>query len=143
MKTKKLSLTLFTIGLLIIISHLNKSFLDIYSLLKFEPHERMTKVYGDCGGESYGFIKKINKIYNKKLNLRVLNDNPNFTFNNSTWFTYNVNKDYDEDKIILINNINSLKYLDENKYQLIFKNKNLGYFKILQKDNTCFYLQRI
>jgi len=143
MKILKLKLLLACVVLLILILHLNKSFLDIYSLLKFEPHERMTKIYGDCGGESYGFIKKISKIYNKKLNLRVLNDNPNFTFNNSTWFTYNVNKDYDKDKIILINNINSLKYLDENKYQLIFKNKNLGYFKILQKDNTCFFLQRI
>jgi hypothetical protein len=143
MKIIKKKNALFLMLTLVIISHLNNSFLDFYSLLKFSPHERMTKAYGDCGGESYGFIKKIKKTHNQKLNLKILNDNPNFTFNNSTWFAYNVNKDYDEDKIILINNVNSLKYLDENKYQLFFKNKNLGYFKILHKDKNCFYLKRI
>jgi hypothetical protein len=143
MKIIKKKFTLFLMLILVLIFHLNNSFLDFYTLLKFAPHERMTKAYGDCGGESYGFIKKIKKIHNQKLNLKILNDNPNFTFNNSTWFAYNVNKDYDKDKIILINNVNSLKYLDKNKYQLFFKNKNLGYFKILHKDNNCFYLQRI
>ena len=143
MKIIKKKFILFLILILVLIFHLNNSFLDFYLLLKFSPHERMTKTYGDCGGESYGFIKKIKKIHNQKLNLEILNDNPNFTFNNSLWFTYSVNQNYDKSKIILINNENSLKFLDQNKYQLIFKNKDFGYFKILQRDKNCFYLEKI
>jgi hypothetical protein len=143
MKIIKKKNALFLMLALVIISHLNNSFLDFYSILKFSPHERMTKAYGNCGGESYGFIKKIKKTHNQKLNLEVLNENPNFSFNNSLWFTYRVNQDYDKSKLILINNNNSLKFMYENKYRLIFKNKDLGFFKILQKDKNCFYLEKI
>jgi hypothetical protein len=122
--------------------HINKSFLDFYTLLKFGPNERMIKVYGDCEKESYGFINKIKKIHNQKLNIDILNENPNFTFNNSTWFTYNINNDYDKKKIILINNDTSLKHLESDKYQLIFKNKNFGYYKLLKKEKNCFYLEK-
>ena len=128
--------------LLLIIMHSNNFFLDLYTLLKFNTHQRMIKVYGYCEKESYGFINKIKKIHNQKLNIEILNENPNFTFNNSTWFAYNINNDYDKKKIILINNDTSLKHLESDKYQLIFKNKNFGYYKLLKKEKNCFNLEK-
>jgi hypothetical protein len=134
--------TLILILLILIIMHINKSFLDFYTLLKFGPEERMIKIYGDCEKESYGFINKIKKLHNQKLNIEILNENPNFTFNNSIWFIYINNNDFDKNKLILINNSNSLKYLHNNIYELTFKNKNYGYYKILQKEKNCFYLEK-
>jgi hypothetical protein len=142
MKILKKKITLILMLLILIIMHLNNSFLDFYTLLKFGPNERMIKAYGDCGGESYGFIDKIKKLHNKKLNLEILNENPNFTFNNSTWFAYDIKNVYDKKKIILINNTTSLKHLEGDKYQLIFKNKNFGYYKVLKKEKNCFYLEK-
>ena len=128
--------------LLLIIMHSNNFFLNFYTLLKFNTHQRMIKVYGDCGEESYGFIKKITDLSDKNLNIKILNDNPNFSDNNSSWLGYKTNIGYDKKKIILINNKNSLKQIKDNKYELIFKNSNLGFYKILDRKQSCFYLTK-
>jgi hypothetical protein len=128
--------------LLLIIMHSNNFFLNLYTLLKFNSHQRMIKVYGDCGEESYGYIKMITDRSDKNLNIKILNDNPNFSDNNSSWLRYKTNNGYDKKKIILINNKNSLKQIKDNKHELIFKNSNLGFYKILDQKQNCFYLEK-
>ena len=128
--------------LLLIIMHSNNFFLNFYTLLKFNTHQRMIKVYGDCGDESYGFIKKITDISDKNLNIKILNDNPNFSDNNSSWLAYKTTNSYDNKKVILINNKDSLKQVKENKYELIFKKSSLGFYKILDQKQNCFYLEK-
>lgn len=67
----------------------------------------------------------------------------NFFFNNSYWMGYlHTNKQFDKDKLILINNKNNLKKIEENKFKLFYQNKNLGFYKILNQEQDCFFLQK-
>lgn len=131
---------------IVIVLHINNFFLDTYIILKSNVEKRLTKVYGYCENESFGFINKIlnssNSKYNIKYNIKVLHENDNFSFNNSSWFYYKTNKQYNTDKIILINNKNSLKLLNDNQFELTFQNNNLGSFKIIEQFDNCFFLDK-
>jgi len=141
MKILKNKTTVLLFLLILVIMHSNNFFLDTYILLKSNYDERMTKVYGDCGKESYGFIKKNINKHKKDHNLEILN--PNFSFNNSYWMGYlHTNKQFDKDKLILINNKNNLIKIEENKFKLLYQNKNLGFYKILNQEQDCFFLQK-
>ena len=98
-KNKK---AIYLIIVFILIMHLNNSFYNLYILSKFNITERLIKSYGNCGFESYGFINNIYKNFNIDENILILNDNPNFSFNNSTWFKYKTNVKTNKRKVILL-----------------------------------------
>ena len=83
---------IFFLIILLFIMHSNRSFYNLYILAKFNIDERLTKSYGYCNNASYGFINEIYNEYSIKENILILNDNPNFSFNNSVWFKYIPNK---------------------------------------------------
>ena len=126
----------------IFIMHLNGSFYNLYVLSKFNITERLIKSYGNCGQASYGFINNIYKSFNIKENIMILNDNPNFTFNDSIWFKYNPNFETNKKKIILINNKNSLNFIDKDRANLIFKKKQYGTYLVVKNISNCFYLEK-
>ncbi len=128
--------------ILIFILHMNQFFYNFYVVSKFKIDDRLTKTYGYCDNSSYGFINDIFKLYKIKKNITILNDNPNFSFNNSVWFNYMPNKEFDENKIILLNNKNSIEFLNNNKVRLIFKSKDYGIFSILTQFKDCYYLEK-
>ncbi len=45
-------------------------------------------------------------------------------------------------KIILLNNKNSIEFLNNNKVRLIFKSKDYGIFSILTQFEDCYYLEK-
>ena len=137
--TNKNKKTIYLIIIFLFIMHLNGSFYNLYVMLKFNITERLTKSYGNCGLASYGFINKIYKNYNINENILILNDNPNFTFNDSIWFKYTPNV---KKKIILINNNNSIDFIDKDRVNLTFKKKQYGIYRILKNESNCFYLEK-
>ena len=139
LKSKK---NIYLITIFLFIMQLNGSFHNLYIISKYNITERLTKSYGYCENASYGFI---NDIYKKNLideNIEILHDHPNFTFNNSIWFKFKPNIKKSKKKIILLNNKNSIDFINENKVKLIFKKKNYGIYNILKKVNNCFYLEK-
>ena len=133
---------IYLVVIFLFIMHLNGSFYNLYIISKFNITERLTKSYGYCEKASYGFINSVYKENQINENIIILNDNPNFTFNNSNWFNYKLNSKVNEKKIILINNKNSINYIDENKVDLKFKGKEYGIYRILTKRDNCFYLEK-
>tara|TARA_B100001123_G_C15148363_1_gene962483 strand:- start:42 stop:515 length:474 start_codon:yes stop_codon:yes gene_type:complete len=140
--THKNKKTIYLIIVFLLIMHLSGSFYNLYTLTKFNITERLTKSYGSCGLASYGFINTIYEDFNINGNILILNDNPNFTFNNSVWFKYKPNLKTNKKKIILINNKNSINFIDEEKVNLIFKNEKYGMYRIIKKVSNCFYLEK-
>ena len=133
---------IFFLIILLFIMHSNRSFYNLYILAKFNIDERLTKSYGYCNNASYGFINEIYNEYSIKENILILNDNPNFSFNNSVWFKYIPNKKLNKKKIILLNNNNSIELVDEKKARLTFKNKKYGIYNILKNEDDCFFLEK-
>ena len=134
--TNKNKKNIYLIIIFLFIMHLNGSFYNLYVMLKFNITERLTKSYGNCGLESYGFINNIYKSYNINENILILNDNPNFTFNDSIWFKYTPNVKTNKKKIILINNNNSIDFIDKDKINLNFKKKQYGIYRILKNESN-------
>jgi len=133
---------IYLIIVFLFIMHQSNSFKNLFIIKKFDITERLVKYSGYCENASYGFI---NDVYNKNLikeNIEILNDNPNFTFNNSIWFKYYTNVKIDKNKIILLNNKNSIYYIDNDTVKLTFKKKVYGIYKISKKFDNCFYLEK-
>lgn len=128
--------------LIIFTLHFTEFFLNFFKLYKYSYKQRMIMVYGDCGQESYGFIHKIYKKNNLNQNILILHPNPNFSFNNSNWFKYKINNKYYDDRLILINENNNLIKINHKSYLLKFNEKNLGQYKIIDKNYNCYYLKK-
>ena len=94
--------------------HLNGSFYNLYIISKFSTTERLIKSYGYCKDASYGCIDSIYKENSINENILILNDNSNFTFNNSVWFKFKPNKNINKKKIILLDNKKSINYINKN-----------------------------
>ncbi len=137
---KRIKYLIFII-LVILISHNSGFFHNIYMLLKYSKEQRKTMTYGYCGESSFGFINDINKHFPIKDNFLILNENPNFTFNNSIWFFYKTNKTTSINDIILINNKETLRFLNEDTVKIVFKNKEYGEYRIIKNFDNCFYLK--
>ena len=88
--------------------HFSEFFLNFFKLYKYDYTQRMVMVYGNCNQESYGFINRISKKYKFNKNIIILHPNPKFSFNNSNWYTYKINKKFYDDRLILINENNNL-----------------------------------
>jgi hypothetical protein len=122
--------------------HFSEFFLNFFKLYKYNFTQRMIMVYGDCGQESYGFINRISKENKFYKNIVILHPNPNFSFNNSNWYNYKINKKYYDDRLILINENNNLTKINNKEYSLIFKGTNLGQYKIIEQQYNCYYLKK-
>tara|TARA_B100000767_G_scaffold97636_1_gene93704 strand:- start:524 stop:967 length:444 start_codon:yes stop_codon:yes gene_type:complete len=133
---------IYLIVIFLFIMHQSNSFRNLFIIKKFDITERLIKSSGYCENAGYGFINDVYKENLIKKNIEILNDNPNFTFNNSVWFKYYTNKGIDKNKIILLNNKNSIHYINNNTVKLIFKKKLYGIYKISKKFDNCFYLEK-
>ena len=127
---------------LIITLHFSEFFLNFFKLYKYDYTERMIMVYGNCGQESYGFINRISKENKFNKNIIILNPNPNFSFNNSNWYTYKMNKEYYDDRLILINEYNNLTKKNNKEYLLKFKDENFGQYNVIEQEYNCYYLKK-
>ena len=129
---------------LIILFILNKNNVleKLYTISKFNTKERLTKSYGYCGGPSYGFIDDIFEENSINKNIEILNDNPNFSFNNSIWFKYKVNQPISKEEIILINNQKSIEFIKNKKVRLTYKGKDYGFYRIIKEVENCYYLKK-
>ena len=133
---------IYLIIVFLFIMHQSNSFVNLFIINKFDITERLVKYSGYCENASYGFINDVYKENLIKENIEILNDNPNFTFNNSIWFKYYTNVEIDKNKIILLNNKNSIYYIDNDTVKLTFKKKVYGIYKISKKFDNCFYLEK-
>ena len=137
---KKISFYLLLI--IIFILHQNNVLEKLYTISKFSTKERLTKSYGYCEGASYGFIDDVFKENVINENIEILNDNGNFTFNNSIWFKFKVNQPISKEQVILLNNQKSIEFKKNKKVKLIFKGKDYGFYRIKKKVDNCYYLKK-
>tara|TARA_B100000795_G_C22754104_1_gene420704 strand:- start:421 stop:864 length:444 start_codon:yes stop_codon:yes gene_type:complete len=133
---------IYLIIIFLFIMHQSNSFEKLFIINKFNITERLTKSYGYCENSSYGFINDVYRENTFATNVEILNDDPNFTFNNSVWFKFKINTKINENVIILLNNKNSLDYIDNSTVKLTFKKKVYGIYKILKRVDNCFYLEK-
>ena len=138
----KNKINFFIVVILLFILHQNKVFEEVYIITKTDLSERLTKHYGYCGGASFGFIDDVYKENFIKNNIEILNDNPNFSVNNSIWFKYKINLPTSKNEIILINNKNSIQILNDGKIKVKFKEKDYGVYNIIKKIDNCYYLKK-
>ena len=127
--------------IIIFVLHQNNVLEKVYTIYKFTTKERLIESYGYCEGASYGFIDDIFKENVINQNIEILNDNDNFSFNNSIWFKYKVNQPTSKEQIILINNQKSIDFINNEKVRLIFKGKDYGFYRIIKKVDNCYYLK--
>ena len=120
----------------------NSVFEELYIMSKFTLKERLTKSYGYCEEASFGFIDEIYKENSITGNIEILNDNPNFSFNNSIWFNYKINQPIDKNQVILLNNKKSIEFLNDGKIRLVFKDVDYGVYKIIKNIDNCYYLKK-
>jgi hypothetical protein len=108
-------------------------FESLYSLHIRDYDERNLRIYGECKGVSYGFIKKVKEKFLDKINIvYVINLE---THPPSYSLFSDVKVDKDKTNLIILNfdkdnNQNlSNEDIDLSKYNLIFSEKNCFYYK--------------
>ena len=125
-KKKENFIVLLVIFIFLII---NNFFYNFYYTLKTNYLGRMNYHYGYCDNNGFGFINYITEKYKLKKNIKVLNSKENPS---SEWFFFDPNEEYYSEKLILLNNNNLA--IDE-KYQ--------GNYKIIERYENCFFVERI
>jgi len=118
--------------LLIILLFISTSFVffyNTYNLIKQDYPSRMMSIYGDCSKEGYGFTKYINQKYKSDFNYIVMNGESN-TYANMQNFFYKKDKLFSNQFLILINYNTDLL-------------KNFKNFKIIEKNNNCYFIKKI
>jgi hypothetical protein len=103
-------------------------FLNTYTLIRSDYHERLISIYGDCEKEGYGFTKLIFDKYDLKYNISSINGVPQ-TYPQIGGLFYDKNKVLNKNYIILIN----------------YKNnplKEFPNFKILEKKENCYFIKK-
>ncbi len=104
-----------------------KFFENTYILLKTDHEQRLTRNYGYCEKNSYGFIKFIQNKYQLKKNIRIYNDE---IYPLSDSFIYKPKTTYMNDKIILLN------------YNPQKSSINIKDYKIIEKFKNCLFLKK-
>jgi hypothetical protein len=132
----------YIILIILMILHQSNVFEKFYIMSKFSLKERLTKSYGYCDGASFGFIDDIFKENSIKENIEIINDDPNVGFANSIWFKFKINQPVTKEKVILLNNKNSLEFFDDKKVKLVFRDTDYGFYKIKKRIDNCYYLIR-
>ena len=117
----------------------NNFFYNFYYILKTNVSDRMIYHYGYCQKNGYGFVKYINKKYKLKKNIKIYNS---IEYPVSDWFFYKPNTEYYKKKIILLN-YNNLSTNQKGISKVNLNNKYNGNFKILEKVENCFFMEKI
>lgn len=100
---------------------------NIFNLIKFDYEKRMTKNYGYCYPQAYGFIKEIKSKFNLN-NVETINFND---FAQSDFFLNNPNQKKNVDYKILIN-------FDKN----LHTNFSINNYKIIFNKQQCFLIKK-
>jgi hypothetical protein len=119
----------FLLIILLFISTSFGFFYNTYNLIKQDYPSRMMSIYGDCSKEGYGFTKYINQKYKSDFNYIVMNGESN-TYANMQNFFYKKDKLFSNQFLILINYNTDLL-------------KNFKNFKIIEKNNNCYFIKKI
>ena len=130
----------FLLLIIIFILHQNNVLEKIYIISKFTTKERLTKSYGYCEGQGYGFIDDVFNENKISQNIEILNED--YSFNNSIWFKYKVNQPISKEEIILINNQKSIEFIKNKKVRLTYKGKDYGFYRIIKEVENCYYLKK-
>ena len=112
--------------LLLLITIYFNFFENFYVVLRSNLDERLTKDYGYCEKNSYGFIKYIDKKYKLEKNIPVINDE---VYPASDAFIYKPKKKYNNNLLILLNYNDLNSKIDITEYSIIEKFKNCFYLK--------------
>jgi hypothetical protein len=108
-------------------------FESLYSLYSRNYEERNLRIYGDCKGISYGFIKKVKeKFLNKNNEVYIIN----LEVHPSSYSLFPDIKVAKNKKNLIVLNFDNNKNqnltgedIDLNKYNLIFSEKNCFYYQ--------------
>ena len=128
-----------TLIILLFFLTINNFFYNFYYTIKTSFSERMIYHYGFCYKNGYGFIKYINKKYKLTKNIKIFN---HVEAPNSEWFFYKPNTNYYSKKIILLN-YNNLIIDQKGISRIYLNNKYQGSFKIVEKVENCFFMEKI
>lgn len=104
-----------------------KFFENTYIIFKSDYHQRLTHNYGYCEKNSYGFVKYIEKKYQLKKNINIINDE---SYPRSDGFIYKPKKKFLNNQIIVINYNDNDSSVDMDKYNVIEKFKNCYYLEL-------------
>ena len=99
---KKLHFIIIIIFLIIILLIKLDFFKKMYVLLNQNYDQRMINAYGDCGKDSYGFLKRIKEKYNFDENPIIKNS---IVMPNSSWIIYDASKEFSKTPKIFLNYI--------------------------------------
>lgn len=137
-KNRIIILILFS---LVISFHFNffQNFYDVYNL---EYKERMIRTYGNQDNQGYGFIKEINNRYKLVDNFIYYNFDkaePHWLINQKPIYVKNLNEVEnlksvkDLDYLIIIDETSNelIEFMNLNRYEIIFKDKNSYLISIL------------
>lgn len=151
---KKLHFIIIIIFLIIILLIKLDFFKKMYVLLNQNYDQRMINAYGDCGKDSYGFLKRIKEKYNFDENPIIKNS---IVMPNSSWIIYDASKEFSKTPKIFLNYIkdpslnfemdtkffvsnNHVQFTDNLKsIQFIAKKKNINFnikLKIFKEINS-------
>ena len=134
MKQKKIYKKILIIAFLSLVISTNTNFLnDIYNIYFRNYDERMLRTYGNCGGMSYGFIKKVKEqflVNGKKLY------SVNFGFPTSIGLFSDLSIDENKKNIILI----GTKDFDNKK--LASLGIKINEYELIYQENKCFYFKK-
>ena len=117
----------------------NNFFYNFYYIIKTNISGRMIYHYGYCQKNGFGFIKYINRKYKLEKNIKIYNF---AEYPPSGWFFYKPNTEYYKKKILLLN-YNNLSVNENGISKVNFKNEYKGNFKILEKVENCFFMEKI
>lgn len=115
-----------------------RTFHNVYVIYKNDYQTRLTKNYGFCDKQGYGFVRTIIEKNNIRDNIRIINYSNSFASINSLFYNFGKNKIYNENYLILLNynnnhNNNSIIIFNNFKYKIIDNYKNSCFF--LKKSN--------
>ena len=118
----------------LIISTNTNFFNDIYNIYFRKYDERMLRTYGNCGGISYGFIKKVKENFlGSEINLSTIN---NFVFPTSMGLFSDLRNDKIKRNLILLN------FEKPDNQKLVSLGININEYELIYQEDNCFYLKK-
>jgi len=125
-KINKKNLNLYLIiGFLILVFLIKLDFFkNLYFLVKNNYEQRMVKTYGDCGKDSYGFLKNVKEKYNFKENPKIYNSE---IIPNSSWIIYDPAKKFSDQPKIFLNYIKNPSLRFEALSDIFISTKNIQF----------------
>ena len=134
MIAKKIKKTYFFFFIFLIFTTNTHFFNDLYNIFFRNYDERMIRTYGDCGGISYGFIKKIKSNF-LQFEKKVITIN-NGIFPASLGLFPDLIVDKEKINLILLN------FSDLNKKKLIQHGINIDNYKLMYREDKCYFFKK-